>query len=109
MDTLLQFSLELEAKMFKWYKRKFSKKPWFDFTTDGKVDGDGRVKIKMDWNRAFINELIKMGIEGHSEEEIVHNYMSILTANQAPADPLDEDYPKSEYHPNLRQGHYLQK
>lgn len=44
------------------------------------LEQDGRVKMTLDWNRAFINHLRENGITGESEDEAVQKYLSMLTS-----------------------------
>lgn len=86
------------------WKRHMSKNPWFVFNTNGLPDRDGRVKVEMDWNRPFIDNLLDMGVGGHNEEEIVEAYLMMLTNAQAAKDPyLPEgaQAPVSANHPQL--------
>ena len=42
------------------------------------MDEAGAVKMKLDWNRAFINHLRENGITGETEEEAVEMYLQLL-------------------------------
>jgi len=50
--------------------------PWADFTTT--LADDGRVKVEMDWNKAFIQHLKQQGMTANSEEDMVSIYFSSL-------------------------------
>lgn len=55
---------------------KNSDEPWCDFQTN--IQPDGRVKIKMDWNKAFIQWLKENGFKASNEEDMVSAYFSSL-------------------------------
>jgi len=44
------------------------------------ITEDGRVKMKLDWNHAFITHLHENGFSGETEEEVVQAYLQQLTA-----------------------------
>jgi len=74
-------SIEEEMDGYKNYKTekeilKESDEPWADFEVF--VEDDGRVGVKMDWNKHFINELKKQGINASSEEDMVSIYFASL-------------------------------
>jgi hypothetical protein len=54
--------------------------PYLDVKHSG-IDEDGRVKMEMDWNTAFIRHLKENGIEAETEEEAVQKYLSLLTSS----------------------------
>lgn len=73
---------EEETKTINAYsdKMKNSPEPWVDVR--GLTDvNDGRFKIEMDWNDAFIEECKLQGISGTSEEQIIQKYLSLLAKN----------------------------
>jgi hypothetical protein len=39
------------------------------------IEADGRIRMKLDWNDAFIKMLAERGIFGETEEEAVQNYL----------------------------------
>jgi hypothetical protein len=47
------------------------------------ITEDGRVKMTLDWNTAFIRHLADNGIMAETEEEAIQQYMSLLTHNIA--------------------------
>lgn len=47
------------------------------------IEDDGQLKIKLDWNKAFINLLLKNGFSGETEDEIIKNYLARLTTETA--------------------------
>lgn len=88
----------------KLWKRHITKNPWFEFNTDGIVDEDGRVKVEMDWNKAFVVGLRNLGFSGHNEEEVVEKYLTILLSRAPDVDPYmpaGQEEPFSEAHPAL--------
>lgn len=56
--------------------------PRLDVVHSG-IDGDGRIKMELDWNTAFIRHLADNGIEAESEEQAVQMYLSLLTHQAA--------------------------
>lgn len=47
------------------------------------LDQDGRVKMKLDWNKAFIRHLAENGIQAPTDEEAVQVYLARLTLQAA--------------------------
>lgn len=47
------------------------------------IEEDGQLKIKLDWNKAFIDHLRKNGITGETEDEAIKEYLSRLTTETA--------------------------
>lgn len=47
------------------------------------IEEDGQLKIKLDWNKAFIDHLKKNGITGETEDEAIKEYLSRLTTQTA--------------------------
>lgn len=52
--------------------------PRLDVKHSGITD-DGRIKMQLDWNQAFIRHLADNGIIAETEEEAVQMYLSLLT------------------------------
>jgi hypothetical protein len=50
------------------------------------IEADGQLKIKLDWNKAFINHLHKNGISGETEDEAIKAYLARLTTETADAE-----------------------
>jgi len=74
-------SIEEEMEGYKNYKTekeilKESDEPWADFEVF--MEDDGRVGVKMDWNKHFIQELKRQGINASSEEDMVSIYFASL-------------------------------
>lgn len=61
------------------------------------IEPDGKVKVQLDWNRAFIRHLKDNGITGDTEDEAVQKYLTMLTHNelQGELDP-EEFYSKEQ-------------
>lgn len=47
------------------------------------IEEDGQLKIKLDWNKAFIDHLRKNGITAESEDDAIKEYLSRLTTETA--------------------------
>lgn len=47
------------------------------------IEEDGQLKIRLDWNKAFIDHLKKNGITGETEDEAIKEYLSRLTTQTA--------------------------
>lgn len=43
------------------------------------IDENGRIKMELDWNSAFIKHLAENGIQAESEEETIQLYLSLIT------------------------------
>jgi hypothetical protein len=46
------------------------------------ISDDGRIKMKLDWNQAFIRHLADNGIIAETEEEAIEMYLSLLVSNR---------------------------
>lgn len=53
------------------------------------IEADGRIKMKLEWNSAFIRQLQERGIAGDTEEKMVENYLAMMT-RKVDADVFDE-------------------
>lgn len=49
------------------------------------IEPDGQLKIKLDWNKSFIDHLRKHGITGETEDEAIKEYLSRLSTETADA------------------------
>lgn len=70
-----------------------SDESYFRLETDGIKREGGLIKMEMDWNRHFINNIKSYGCDGESDEECVQLFMLLITA-PALADQItlyDED------------------
>lgn len=47
------------------------------------IEEDGQLKIKLDWNKSFIDHLNKNGITGETEDEAIKAYLARLTTETA--------------------------
>jgi hypothetical protein len=43
------------------------------------IEADGRIKMKLEWNTAFVRLLQERGIAGDTEEKMVENYLAMMT------------------------------
>jgi hypothetical protein len=66
---------------------RMSKKPWANFETTG-PDQEGRVGFSISWNKAFINNLHAMGMQGINDEETVQ--MFFLSARMVPEEMVKD-------------------
>jgi hypothetical protein len=64
--------------------------PFLEVKHSGITD-DGRIKMEMDWNTAFIKHLAANGIEAETEEEAVQKYLSLLTSNALEHEGVSEE------------------
>ena len=71
-----------ESKVISTYSEtmKNSPEPWIDIRGYSQ-EVDGRLKIELDWNDAFIEQCKKEGLSGTSDEQIIQKYLSLLTHN----------------------------
>lgn len=53
------------------------KKPYVEVVSDY-YDPEHGWQIKLDWNKQFVNYLAKEGIEGDTEDEMVHTWLNLL-------------------------------
>jgi hypothetical protein len=56
--------------------------PRLDVVHSG-ITEDGRVQMKLDWNRSFIRHLKENGIDAETEEESINRYLSLITKQAA--------------------------
>lgn len=54
------------------------------------IDEHGQIKMKLDWNHMFIKLLKRQGVPGETEEEMVENYLMMVTRDQR-EDAIAED------------------
>lgn len=71
-----------ELKVISTYSEtmKNSPEPWIDIRGYSQ-EVDGRLKIELDWNDAFIEQCKREGLSGSSDEQIIQKYLSLLTHN----------------------------
>jgi len=77
--------------------------PWASFEIDDFESGE-RIKVKFNWNTAFINRIKELGFQAETDEDTVQLFF--YTASMRPTelagtgDPQD-DAVQSESHPSL--------
>lgn len=49
--------------------------PYFEILSEIETGIDGKTKLEMDWNPAFIEELRRKGYAGESEQDIIQKWM----------------------------------
>lgn len=54
------------------------------------IEPDGRIKMKLEWNDAFIRLLQERGITGDTEEKMIENYLAMMT-RKVDAELFDEE------------------
>jgi len=83
-------------------KMQDSNEPWVHIVSSS-FDPNNGIKIKLDWNQAFIHYLTQQGVKGDSEDEIVRIWLAFLSqdidrmalaqdylhSNEAPTDKFD--------------------
>jgi hypothetical protein len=60
--------------------RAESTTPYFEILSEIETGVDGKTKLEMDWNSAFIEELRRKGYVGENEQSIVQQWMLKLAA-----------------------------
>ena len=55
---------------------KASPDPWVEI--EGWAESPNGVKVELEWNDAFVNELKKQGISGADEDQIVQKWIALL-------------------------------
>jgi hypothetical protein len=45
----------------------------------GRVNADGTISVKLDWNDAFIRMLREQGFEANNEDELIRQYLAKIT------------------------------
>jgi hypothetical protein len=56
------------------------------------IEADGKIKVKLDWNRAFIRHLQENGISGETEDEAIQAYLQLLTMNELQGETTPEEF-----------------
>lgn len=79
--------------------RNKSSEPWASFEVHGFED-DGRIKVKTNWNEAFIQKIHALGFKAETEEDSVQLFFYTAQARPTEFDGM-EDEAVSEGHPNL--------
>ena len=68
------------SKISKWWST-IRRRPYVEIISDEFDEKNGFV-IKLDWNNSFIKELLKAGIEGDSDEEMVQIWLQSIMRSQ---------------------------
>lgn len=84
-------------------QKEASTDPWASFEIAG-FEGDGRIKIKFNWNQPFIKAIKSIGFEAETDEDTVQLffYTSSMRPMNLAADPEDNAVQPSA-HPQLSQ------
>lgn len=53
------------------------------------IEEDGRIKVHLDWNSAFIKHLHQNGIIGDDDDDTIANYLKLLTTNELEGETED--------------------
>lgn len=61
--------------------REYDEEPYLDVEHLG-LARDGTVRMRLDWNNAFIRHLQEHGIDGETEDEAVQKYLQMLVHKQ---------------------------
>jgi len=64
----------------KWWST-LRKQPYVEILSD-KFDEKNGFEIKLDWNKQFISELAKAGIEGDTDEDMVQVWLQSIMRSQ---------------------------
>ena len=59
-------------------KQLDGKEPWVNLV-GGEIDPEKGIKVKLEWNEAFVKMLRQNGIQGTSDEEIVQRWLALVT------------------------------
>ena len=70
--------------------RKRTEEPFAEIISNER-DEQGKLKVAIDWNEHFIQDLIKRGIRGTSEEEIVAQWLDNILHNFTGTIPVKGD------------------
>lgn len=60
-------------------KTKLEEEPSIDIKSSG-IDDNGEVRLELEWNDSFINHLKENGYEGHTEDDIVNQWLNSMMA-----------------------------
>lgn len=82
-------------------QRKTSSEPWASFEVTG-FEKDGRIKVGMDWNDAFVKQIHDLGFHAETEEDSVQLFFYTAQARPTHFGNLEEDPAVAAEHPNLR-------
>lgn len=80
--------------------RKNADEPWGSFEIHGFED-DGRIRVRTDWNDAFIAKIHELGFRAETEEDSVQLFFYTAQARPTEFDGVEEEA-VTEGHPNLQ-------
>ena len=63
-------------------RMKDSPEPWMELVAIS-ADEKGQIKIELDWNGAFVDQLRKNGFSGPDDETVMQRYVAILARDVA--------------------------
>jgi len=66
-------------------KLRNSDEPWVEVVGD-EFDADGRIAIRLDWNKAFIKYLKSHGLRGQTDEILVQTWLAALQRESSEGD-----------------------
>jgi len=72
------------------------------------IESDGRIKMKLDWNDAFIRLLQERGIQGETEEKMIENYLAMMT-RKVDAELFDEEEGEAAPRPVIPDEHDIER
>lgn len=73
---------DLEVRKNYVARMKESPEPWMELVAIS-ADERGQVKIELDWNSAFVDDLRQNGFNGPDEETVIQRYVAILARDVA--------------------------
>lgn len=88
-EIVLAWELAEEQRKIQEYTDKIrqermnSDEPWFEYLGDEYDENSKQVKVKLDWNKAFIKTLRDNGYTGSSDEMIINRYLKTLSEHLA--------------------------
>ena len=91
---------KLLQKALNWRREKDTT-PWASFEIMGFED-DGRIKVNMSWNKAFIEHIYKLGFQAETEDDSVQLFFYTAQARPTQLSGIEEDPAISAGHPNLQ-------
>ena len=83
------------------WRRENDKDPWASFEIMG-FEEDGRIKVNMNWNRAFIEHIYKLGFKAETEDDSVQLFFYTAQARPTELSGIEVDPAISSGHPNLQ-------
>jgi hypothetical protein len=89
--------MSILMKAREWVAKK-SNKPWAVFETAG-PDRSGRMEFNIRWNKAFVDNLLRHGFTGDTDEELVQTFF--LSTRVLPENLITENVVNPEATPRL--------